>query len=42
MTDLAALLPRIERLLDRLDNAAAPPGLDWSKIRAARWAAQSG
>ncbi len=42
MTDLAALLPRIERLLDRLDHAAGPVGLDWNKIRAARWAAQTG
>ncbi len=42
MTDLTALLPRIERLLDRLDLAAEPAGLDWNKVRAARWAAQTG
>src|SRR5574340_93730 len=42
MTDLAVLLPRIERLLDRLDLAAEPAGLDWNKVRAARWAAQTG
>ncbi len=42
MTDLAALLPRIERLLDRLDHAGGPAGLDWNKVRAARWAAQTG
>jgi uncharacterized protein len=42
MTDLAALLPRIERLLDRLDTSAATSGLDWKKVRAARWAAQAG
>jgi uncharacterized protein len=42
MTDLAALLPRIERLLDRLDTPAAASALDWKKVRAARWAAQAG
>jgi len=42
MTDLATLLPRIERLLDRLDTTAAPQGLDWKKVRAARWSAQAG
>jgi len=41
MTDLATLLPRIERLLDRLDGPAALSGLDWNKVRAARWAAQT-
>ena len=41
MTDLDALLPRIERLLDRLDApAAAAP--DWKSVRAARWSAQAG
>lgn len=40
--DFAALLPRIERLLDRLDTPAAASGLDWKKVRAARWAAQAG
>src|SRR3569623_1923836 len=42
MTDLATLLPRIERLLDRLDRPATPHGLDWKTVRAARWAAQTG
>ena len=42
MTDLAALLPRIERLLDRLETPAPAAGLDWKKVRAARWAAQAG
>ncbi|MFH1819455.1 MAG: ATP-binding protein [Pseudomonadota bacterium] len=42
MTDLATLLPRIERLLDRLDSPASAHGLDWKTIRAARWAAQTG
>ncbi|WP_296749727.1 ATP-binding protein [Thiobacillus sp.] len=41
MTDFAALLPRIERLLDRLDTPAAP-ALDWKNVRAARWSAQAG
>src|SRR5512139_810380 len=41
MTDLASLLPRVERLLDRLDTRAAPPP-DWKKVRAARWSAQAG
>src|SRR5574340_233886 len=40
MTDLASLLPRIEQLLDRLDTRA-PQGLDWEKVRAARWSAQT-
>jgi uncharacterized protein len=42
MTDLASLLPRIERLLDRLDTPAAARGLDWKTVRAARWSAQAG
>jgi predicted AAA+ superfamily ATPase len=42
MTDLASLLPRIEQLLDRLDPGTAPQGLDWKKVRAARWSAQTG
>ncbi|WP_310448210.1 ATP-binding protein [Thiobacillus sp.] len=40
--DYTALLPRIERLLDRLDNASRPAALDWKAVRAARWSAQSG
>ncbi len=41
MTDLAALLPRLAHLLDRLEApAAAAP--DWNKVRAARWSAQAG
>ena len=36
MTDFAALLPRIERLLDRLDTPAAAPALDWKNVRADR------
>jgi predicted AAA+ superfamily ATPase len=42
MTDFAMLLPRIERLLDRLDTAATPPSPDWKKVRAARWSVQAG
>jgi hypothetical protein len=42
MTDLASLLPRIEQLLDRLDPRTAPQSLDWKKVRAARWSAQTG
>jgi len=42
MTDFTALLPRIERLLDRLDTRAAAPALDWKNVRAARWSAQAG
>jgi len=41
MTDLAALLPRIEKLLDRLD-APATAAPDWKRVRAARWSAQAG
>src|SRR5512139_1009046 len=41
MTNLASLLPRIEQLLDRLDPRTAPQGLDWKKVRAARWSAQT-
>jgi predicted AAA+ superfamily ATPase len=40
--DYTALLPRIERLLDRLDNASRPTVLDWKAVRAARWSVQSG
>ena len=41
MTDLADLLPRLARLLDRLETpAAAAP--DWKSVRAARWSAQAG
>ncbi|MDO9220019.1 MAG: ATP-binding protein [Thiobacillus sp.] len=41
MTDLTALLPRLSRLLDRLETpiTEAP---DWKAVRAARWSAQSG
>ncbi len=42
MTDLTALLPRIQRLLDCLDRPTAPQGLNWEKVRAARWSAQLG
>jgi predicted AAA+ superfamily ATPase len=41
MTDLAALLPRLAHLLDRLDAPAAAP-LDWKSVRAARWSVQAG
>ena len=34
------LLPRIERLLDRLEGAPATP-IDWKKVHAARWLAES-
>lgn len=40
--DLKPLLPRIERLLDRLDRASCPTPLSWETTRAARWSAQSG
>ena len=40
MTDLAALLPRIERLLDRLDSSPATHAPDWKTVRAARWSAR--
>ncbi len=36
MSDLEHLLPRIERLLDRLEGTSATP-IDWKKIHAARW-----
>ena len=42
MTDLAQLLPRIERLLDRLDTPPAAADFDWKRSAAARWAAQAG
>jgi hypothetical protein len=42
MADLDTLLPRIERLLDRLDGVAPARGPDWETVSAARWAAQSG
>jgi len=41
MTDFAALLPRLEALLDRL-APHAPTAPDWETVRAARWSAQSG
>jgi hypothetical protein len=41
MTELADLIPRLTRLLDRLEAPAAPT-LDWKTVRAARWSAQSG
>ena len=40
--DLKPLLPRIERLLDRLDSASCPTPLNWATTRAARWSAQAG
>lgn len=40
--ELDSLLPRFERLLDRLDTAASPVPLDWKTLRAARWSAQTG
>ncbi|NWG39663.1 MAG: DUF815 domain-containing protein [Hydrogenophilaceae bacterium] len=40
MTDLFLLLPRIERLLDRLEGAPAE-AIDWKKIHAARWVAET-
>ncbi len=39
MTDFAALLPRLDALLDRLTPPAAVP-LDWKILRAARWSAR--
>lgn len=39
--DLKSLLPRIERLLDRLDRASCLTPLDWETTRAARWSAQT-
>ncbi|MBU2641201.1 MAG: ATP-binding protein [Thiobacillus sp.] len=41
MTKLTDLIPRLTRLLDRLEAPAAPT-LDWKAVRAARWSAQSG
>ncbi len=40
MSSLDTLLPRIERLLDRLEGAPAP-AIDWQKTHAARWAAET-
>ena len=42
MTDLDALLPRLARLLDRLEAPAALAAPDWETVRAARWSAQAG
>lgn len=42
MTDLTPLLPRIERLLDRLETPPATRDIDWKTVPAARWAAQAG
>ena len=39
MTDFAALLPRLEALLDRF-AAATPAAPDWKTVRAARWSAR--
>ncbi|MFN3751118.1 MAG: ATP-binding protein [Thiobacillus sp.] len=39
MTDFAALLPRLEALLDRF-AAVAPTPPDWKTVRAARWSAR--
>ena len=41
MTELTDLIPRLARLLDRLEAPAAPT-LDWKAVRAARWSAQIG
>ncbi len=41
MTDLDALLPRLTKLLDRLE-APAVSTPDWKSVRAARWSAQAG
>ena len=41
MTDLTSLLPRLERLLDRLDSPLAPSAPDWNKVHATRWSAQT-
>ncbi len=40
MSPLDTLLPRIERLLDRLEGAPTAP-VDWKKVHAARWIAES-
>lgn len=40
MTDFATLLPRIERLLDRLEGTSPAP-IDWKKTHAARWLADA-
>jgi predicted AAA+ superfamily ATPase len=40
VSTLDHLLPRIERLLDRLEGAPAP-AIDWKKTHAARWIAES-
>ncbi len=40
MDNFNELLPRIERLLDRLDGAPVAP-IDWKKVHAARWLAES-
>ncbi|HEY9097888.1 MAG TPA: ATP-binding protein [Thiobacillus sp.] len=42
MTDLTSLLPRLERLLDRLDSPSVLSAPDWNKVHAARWSAQTG
>ena len=39
MTDFAALLPRLDALLDRL-AASTPAAPDWKTVRAARWSAR--
>lgn len=36
MSELDALLPRLSKLLDRLEGAPAAP-LDWKTVRAAKW-----
>ncbi len=41
MTELTDLIPRLARLLDRLEAPAAL-ALDWKAVRAARWSAHSG
>ena len=40
MSEFKHLLPRIERLLDRLEGAPAAP-IDWKKTHAARWLAET-
>ena len=42
MTEFAPLLPRIERLLDRLETPRAASAPDWATVAAARWIAASG
>ena len=41
MTNLALMLPRVARVLDRLD-APACLRFDWKNVRATRWPAATG